>query len=153
MVTDQFLTVVPEDSIMWFKERKQEFLQQDMELADVYTLARGTGRVSSHKSQVGAANSTWGWLDATKVPFQPITLLIEGCMQIIYKSEKRGAFSLRSTDTTYLTAQARVHQLLLKQAAKWVCALCCALCMMLEWACILGSYSSITGWGVSPFIL
>ena len=60
MVTDQFLTVVPEDSIMWFKERKQEFLQQDMELADVYTLARGTGRVSSHKSQVGAANSTWG---------------------------------------------------------------------------------------------
>ena len=44
LVLDQFLGGVPEDLRVWLKERKPESLQQAVELADDYTLARGGGK-------------------------------------------------------------------------------------------------------------
>ena len=44
MVLDQFLSGVPEDLRVWLKERKPESLQQAVELANDYTLARGGGK-------------------------------------------------------------------------------------------------------------
>jgi len=47
-------------------------------------------------------------------------------MMLVIGHMQRGGFSLESTNISYLTAQARVHQLILWQAAKWAC-LCCTL--------------------------
>lgn len=43
MVLDQFLAGAPEELRVWLKERKPQSLQQAQELADDYTLARGSG--------------------------------------------------------------------------------------------------------------
>ena len=92
MVLDQFLAGVPEDLRVWLKERKPESLQRAMELADDYTLARGTGRSAIRKSQVAdppAASSPGGRTDTSKPPFQPRAPVMEGRTQTNSKGERR----------------------------------------------------------------
>ena len=43
MVLNQFFSGVPEDLRVWLTERKPKSLQQAIELADDYTLAREVG--------------------------------------------------------------------------------------------------------------
>ena len=74
MVLDQFLAEVPDDFRVWFKERKLGSLEQANELADDYALARGIGRLVSHKLQsvdpptVASARSQ---LDVNSPPSHP----------------------------------------------------------------------------------
>ena len=92
MVLDQFLAGVPEDLRVWLKERKPESLRQAMELADNYTLARGTGRSAGRKSQAAdlpTAGSTGGRADTSKPPFQPRAPVMEGRTQTNSKGERR----------------------------------------------------------------
>ena len=51
IILDQFLAGVPEDLKVWLKERKPGSLEQAIELADDYALARGTGTPVGHKPQ------------------------------------------------------------------------------------------------------
>ena len=46
MILDQFIHAVPEELGIWLREKKPKSLQEAMQMADDYTLARrGQGRV------------------------------------------------------------------------------------------------------------